>query len=72
MGDPPGVVADREGEASVRAPLIDSKRRGLDRPRLFITDDSGGIVSAVSLECPHTTAVMHISQSQWHRAQLEG
>jgi putative transposase len=48
------VVAESEDEVSVRGLLIDLKRRGLVSPRLFITDDSRGILTALRLEYPHT------------------
>jgi len=48
------VVAESEDEVSVRGLLIDLKRRGLTSPRLFISDDSRGIVTALRLEYPHT------------------
>ena len=47
------VVADGEDEGSVRGLLMDLKRRGLSGPKLFISDDSGGIVSALRMEYPH-------------------
>lgn len=47
------VVAPSEDEVSVRGLLIDLKRRGLTRPELFISDESGGITSALRLEYPH-------------------
>jgi len=48
------VVADQEDEVSVRGLLIDLKRRGLKNPKLFISDESKGIASALKLEYPHT------------------
>ena len=48
------VVAESEDEVSVRGLLIDLKRRGIVAPRLFITDDSRGILTALRLEYPHT------------------
>lgn len=47
------VVAGSEDEVSVRGLLIDLKRRGLTGPELFISDESGGIISALRLEYPH-------------------
>jgi putative transposase len=47
------VVADSEDEGSVRGLLLDLKRRGLTDPKLFISDESGGIVSALRIEYPH-------------------
>jgi transposase-like protein len=47
------VVAGSEDEVSVRGLLIDLKRRGLTGPELFISDESGGIMSALRLEYPH-------------------
>jgi putative transposase len=49
------VVADGEDEASVRGLLSDLKSRGLDSPRLFISDDAGGIRSALTIVYPHVT-----------------
>ena len=46
-------VADGEDESAVRGLLLDLKRRGLARPDLFISDDSGGIRAALSIEYPH-------------------
>jgi len=47
------VVAGSEDEVSVRGLLADLKSRGLVSPELFISDDAGGIVSALRLEYPH-------------------
>ena len=47
------VVSGSEDETSVRGLLIDLKRRGLSGTELFISDESGGIVSALKLEYPH-------------------
>jgi transposase-like protein len=47
------VVADQEDEGSIRGLLGDLKRRGLTDPKLFISDDSAGILSALRLEYPH-------------------
>ncbi len=47
------VVADSESEQAVRSLLIDLQKRGLARPKLFISDDSKSIVAAVKLEYPH-------------------
>jgi transposase-like protein len=47
------VVADHEDECSVRGLLGDLKRRGLTDPKLFISDDAAGILSALRLEYPH-------------------
>lgn len=47
------VVAPSEDEVSVRGLLIDLKRRGLTGSALFISDESGGIRSALRLEYPH-------------------
>ncbi len=47
------VVANRESEHAVRSLLIDLQKRGLKKPKLFISDDSRGICSAVGLEYPH-------------------
>jgi len=46
------VVADREDEGSVRGLLGDLKRRGLTDPKLFISDESKGIISAMRIEYP--------------------
>jgi putative transposase len=46
------VVADQEDESSVRGLLGDLKRRGLTDPKLFISDDAAGIVSALRVEYP--------------------
>jgi transposase-like protein len=46
------VVADREDEGSVRGLLGDLKRRGLTDPKLFISDDAAGILSALRVEYP--------------------
>ena len=46
------VVADHEDECSVRGLLGDLKRRGLTDPKLFISDDAAGILSALRVEYP--------------------
>jgi len=46
------VIADEEDEGSVRGLLGDLKRRGLRDPKLFISDDSKGIISAMRIEYP--------------------
>lgn len=46
------VVAASEDEESIRGLLIDLKRRGLTDPKLFISDESAGIVSATRMEYP--------------------
>ncbi|MEI9479714.1 MAG: transposase [Deltaproteobacteria bacterium] len=47
------VVADGEDEGAVRGLLLDLKQRGLHRPALCISDDSGGITAALAIEYPH-------------------
>jgi putative transposase len=47
------VVANSESEHAVRSLLIDLQKRGLKKPKLFISDESKGICSAVGLEYPH-------------------
>ena len=46
------VIADHEDECSVRGLLGDLKRRGLTDPKLFISDDASGILSALRVEYP--------------------
>jgi transposase-like protein len=46
------VIADHEDECSVRGLLGDLKRRGLTDPKLFISDDAAGILSALRVEYP--------------------
>jgi putative transposase len=47
------VVADGEDENAVRGLLLDLKRRGLVRPDLFISDNAGGVKTALAIEYPH-------------------
>ena len=47
------IVADQEDEVAVRGLLIDLKFRGLRYPKLFISDESKGIISALNLEFPN-------------------
>lgn len=46
------VIADKEDECSVRGLLGDLKWRGLTDPKLFISDNSKGIISAMKIEYP--------------------
>jgi putative transposase len=68
------VIADREDEGSVRGLLGDLKRRGLVSPKLFVTDESMGIVHALRIEYPHAVwqlCVFHkISNIQGHLREL--
>ncbi|MBL7072878.1 MAG: transposase [Candidatus Omnitrophica bacterium] len=47
------VVANSESEHAVRSLLIDLQKRGLTKPKLFISDDSKGIGAAINLEYAH-------------------
>jgi putative transposase len=47
------VVANTESKEAVQSLLIDLQKRGLKRPQLFVSDESKGIESAISLEYPH-------------------
>jgi transposase-like protein len=47
------IVADTESEEAVRSLVIDLRKRGLQTPKLFISDQGGGIEAALMLEYPH-------------------
>ena len=48
------VTVRSEHETAVRSLLLHLKEKGLKPPKLFITDDAGGIIAALELEYPHT------------------
>jgi transposase-like protein len=68
------VVADHEDECSVRGLLGDLKRRGLTDPKLFISDDAAGILSALRVEYPQakwqSCAFHKISAIQRHLKKI--
>lgn len=47
------VVANSESDHAVRSLLIDLQKRGMSKPKLFVSDDSKGIGAAINLEYPH-------------------